>query len=72
MMPWIQLRDYLDFYNEMLYRHHDNTGWLDDSEIFRDIMLEDYGIEVGAGPVGPNRRFYLDDRNYLLFLLKWS
>ena len=76
IMPWIQLRDHSEFYNEMLFRHwqgdHDNTGWLDDSQIFRDIMLEDYGIEVQSGPVGPNRRFYLDDRNYLLFLLKWS
>ena len=74
MMPWIRLRDHRDFYNEILRRHqhrdHAPIFWHHDE--FRDIMLEDYGIEVTSGPVGEDRRFYLDDRNYLLFLLKWS
>lgn len=76
MMPWIRLRDHRDFYNEILHHYphgdHVDTKFWQDPARFRDIMLEDYGIEVTSGPVGPDRRFYLDDRNYLLFLLKWS
>jgi len=74
MMPWIRLRDHRDFYNEILHRHqhrdHAPIFWHHDE--FRDIMLEYYGIEVTSGPVGEDLRFYLDDRNYLLFLLRWS
>jgi len=76
MMPWIRLRDHRDFYNEIMRCHwhggHDVTKFWQDPAQFRDIMLEHYGIDVTSGPVGPDRRFYLDDRNYLLFLLKWS
>lgn len=75
MMPWIRLRDHQDFYNEILCRHrhrdHGDTKFWHDPDEFHDIMLEDYSIEVQSGPVGPDRRFYLDDRNYIMFLLRW-
>jgi hypothetical protein len=75
-MPWIRLRDHPDFYHDILYHHrngdHINTEWMQNHAEFRDIMLEHYGIEVDSGPVGPDRRFYLDDRNHILFLLRWA
>ena len=75
-MPWMRLRDHPDLYHDILFRHwhgdHINTEWMQDTAAFQNIMLEDYGIEVSAGPVGPDRRFYLDDRNHILFLLRWA
>jgi hypothetical protein len=75
-MPWIRPRDHLDFYHDILYHHwkgdHINTEWMQDHAEFQNIMLEHYGIEVDSGPVGPDRRFYLDDRNHILFLLRWA
>lgn len=75
-MPWIRLRDYPSFYHEILNHSRDSDGidteWLKNHDIFRDFMMTNYNLEVQSGPVGPDRRFYLDDRNYLLFLLRWS
>jgi hypothetical protein len=70
-MPWIQPRDHADFYREVM-SDRSMAALGDNSEIFRDLMMQQYGIKVTAGPVGDRRRFYLDDRNYILFLLRWS
>jgi len=71
MMPWIRPRDYVDFYREVMSEQA-MAALGPNSEIFQDVMLQHHGIEVSAGPVGPDRRFYLDDRNHILFLLRWS
>jgi len=71
MMPWIRPRDHVDFYREVMSEQA-MAALGPNSAIFRDVMMEHYGIEVDSGPVGPDRRFYLDDRNHILFLLRWS
>ena len=73
-MPWIHIREHTAFYREILYRNQtdNDIGWVRDSQVFRDFMLQDYGIEVTSETVKQNGRFYLDDRNHTMFLLRWT